>query len=223
MTEKFRLIDLDPGVYITNCLICNRTCHFPCSYNVDEDKHKCAAMKPRGDPVNAACTVCPEKCSWQKHVNNPKRYERYLVKETRTYEDLKKRYDVALEGKGAKETIVKKITVEKRQIETEVFSCIQQAHSCIENLDKIALKPNPLSQVQYIQILIEAERSDPRQGWEDRVLQYERAKKAAQLMSHIKGKTIQEYLKENGFTEEDISDGEEIPASKPPERTCKIS
>lgn len=223
VTEKFRLIDLDPGVYITNCLICNRTCHFPCSYNVDEDKHKCAAMKPQNDPVNAACTVCPEKCSWQKHVNNPKRYERYLVKETRTYEDLKKRYDVALEGKGAKETIVKKITVEKRQIETEVFSCIQQAHSCIENLDKIALKPNPLSQVQYIQILIEAERSDPRQGWEDRVLQYERAKKAAQLMSHIKGKTIQEYLKGNGFTEEDISDGEEIPASKPPERTCKIS
>mmetsp|Transcript_30564 Transcript_30564/g.34751 ORF Transcript_30564/g.34751 Transcript_30564/m.34751 type:complete len:278 (+) Transcript_30564:622-1455(+) len=28
----FRKIDLEPGRYVTNCLNCNRTCHFPCSF-----------------------------------------------------------------------------------------------------------------------------------------------------------------------------------------------
>ena len=26
-----RKVDLDPGVYVMNCLICNFTCHYPCS------------------------------------------------------------------------------------------------------------------------------------------------------------------------------------------------
>ena len=223
--QKQKLVDLDPGVYVTNCLTCNRTCHFPCKINTDEDKHGCAAMMPKNDPVNAACTACPGKCSWQKHKNNPKRYDTYIEYEVRTYEDLKKRYHVALEGKGAKESIIKKITTEKRQIEKDVFSCIQQAHSCIENLDKIALKPNPLSQEQYIELLIEAEKSDPRPGWEDRVRQYERAKKAAKLLFHIKGQTIETFLKESGITVEDLSDNDDIQTgqkSKLPQKSCMI-
>ena len=226
VVDKQRLVDLAPGEYVTNCLTCNCTCHYPCTINHDEDKHKCAAMK-KSDPANAACTVCPGKCSWQQHVNSPKRYEMYSEKEVRTYEDLKKRYHIALEGKGAKEAIVEKITAEKRQLEKEVFSCIQKAHACIQNLDKIALKPHPLSQVQYIELLIQAEKSDPRPGWQDRVHQYERAKEAARLMSHIKGQTMEAFLKECGFTEEDLSDDDDtqtVQHSQLPKNTlCRIS
>ena len=224
VVDKQRLVDLAPGVYVTNCLTCNRTCHYPCKINRDEDKLRCAAMKPRDDPDYAACTVCPGKCSWQQHVNNPKRYEMYSEKEVRTYEDLKKRYHIALEGKGAKEAIVKKITAEKRQLEKDVFTCIQKAHSCIQNLEKIALKPNPLSQVQHIELLIQAEKSDPRPGWQGRVQQYERAKKAAKLMSHIKEQTMDAFLKEYGFTEEDLSDDDDGQPSKLPTKSqCKLS
>lgn len=203
---KQRLELLDPGQYVTNCLVCNRTCHFPCGINRDEEKHKCAAMEPRGDPTKAVCKTCPGKCPWNKHVNNPKRFVDYIEKETRTYEDLKKRYHIAKEGKHTKESLVKKITAEKRQLEKEVLSYIEEAHSCLQNLDAMALKPNPLSQVQYIELLIQAEKLDLRIGWQDRVQQYERAKKAAKLMTHIKGQTIEQYLKEAGFTEEDLSD-----------------
>ena len=101
-----------------------------------------------------------------------------------------------------------------------MFSFIQQAHSCIQNLDRIALKPNPLSQVQYIELLIEAEKSDPRPGWQDRVQQYERAKKAAEIMTHIKGKTMEAFLKESGFAEDDISDDETKKICK---QSCIIS
>ena len=193
VVQKQRLEELDPGVYVTNYLACNRTSHFPCTINSDEHKHECAAMMPQSDPVDAACSVCPAKCSWQKYKNNPQRYEIYSEKVTRTYEDLNQ---VVLEAKGAKKTLINMITTEKRQIENNVFSSIQQAHSCIQILEKIALKPNPLSQVQYIEMLIEAEQHDPQPGWEDCVCQYERAKKAAKRMSHIKGQTIEVFLKD---------------------------
>ena len=226
VVHKQKLVELACGQFVTNCLTCNRTCHFPCSINRDEEKHKCAAMKPQGDRAKAACTVCPGKCSWEQHVNNPKRYVDYSEPEVRTYENLEKRYQLAMKGKCTKEAIVKRITAEKRQLEKEVFSCIQEAHSCIQNLDKIALKPNPLSQVQYIELLIQAEKSDPRPGWQDRVQQYERAKKAAQIMTHIKGQTIEAFLKECGFTEEDLSDDDTQtgqPSKLPKKSQCRIS
>ena len=39
---KITKIDLKPGEYVTNCLICNYTCH-PC-YIKDDNKIGCAAM-----------------------------------------------------------------------------------------------------------------------------------------------------------------------------------
>ena len=56
--------------------------------------------------------------------------------------------------------------------------------------------------------------------------QYERAKEAARLISHIKGQTMEEYLKDLGFTEEDLSDDDTQTGqhSKLPKKSlCKIS
>ena len=62
--QVMKKVQLDPGTYVTNCLNCNRTCHFPCAIPNDDGKAGCAAMR------GGFCTVCPEKCFWQKHVNN---------------------------------------------------------------------------------------------------------------------------------------------------------
>jgi hypothetical protein len=51
-----RKIDLHAGEYVTNCLTCHRTCHFPCAITDDKDKRGCAAMR------NGSCTVCPNTC-----------------------------------------------------------------------------------------------------------------------------------------------------------------
>ena len=226
VVPKYKHVDLAPGEFVTNCLTCNRTCHYPCTIIQDGEKYKCAAMKPQDDPAKAACDVCPGKCSWNKHVNNPKRYEPYEEIEVRTYDDLKKRYEVALEGKGSKKAIIKKISAEIRGLENEVLRFIQEAHSCIQNLDEIALKPNPLSQVEYIELLIQAEKDDPRPGWQDRVQQYEKAKMAAKLMNHIRGQTIEELLKESGFTNENLSDeylSDDDTYTAKPDETCRMS
>ena len=67
--QVMKKVQLDPGTYVTNCLSCNRTCHFPCAIPNDDGKAGCAAMR------GGFCTVCPEKCFWQKHVNNQYRSE----------------------------------------------------------------------------------------------------------------------------------------------------
>ena len=47
--SKVVKIDLNPGEFVTNCLECNRTCHYPCYIKKDEKKYKCAAMSRLGN------------------------------------------------------------------------------------------------------------------------------------------------------------------------------
>ena len=42
--------------------------------------------------TNGRCTVCPKKCTWDKHLNASYKYEEYTYEETITNEDLKKAY-----------------------------------------------------------------------------------------------------------------------------------
>ena len=49
-------ISLEARTYVTNCLKCNTTCHFPCFIPKDEDKSGCAAMR------GGECTVCEGRC-----------------------------------------------------------------------------------------------------------------------------------------------------------------
>ena len=41
--------DLQQGTYVTNCRVCNVTCHDNCQIPNDDDKAGCAAMKPQGE------------------------------------------------------------------------------------------------------------------------------------------------------------------------------
>ena len=41
--------DLPQGTYVTNCRVCNITCHDNCKIPNDEDKAGCAAMEPQGE------------------------------------------------------------------------------------------------------------------------------------------------------------------------------
>ena len=223
LVTKQRVIVLKTGEFVTNCLVCNRTCHYPCTITIDDEKHKCAAMKPQGDKDNSVCAICPGKCSWRKHVNAPKRLEFYQEVETHTYADIKKRYEQAIEGKCTKEKMVKKITEEKHEIEKQVYAHIQEARKCLENLDEIALKPNPLSEVQYIELLIQAEKLTPKLGWEERVYQYERAKKVAQMMAQIKNNDYETFMKESGFSPDELSDEEDTPDTAAKKKKCIIS
>jgi hypothetical protein len=167
---KQQKVNLTPGTYVTNCLVCNRTCHHPCFIPNDKDKFNCAAMK------GGHCTVCNEHCSWDKHCNNSYRFELYTEKVTKTYDEIKRRYEEGKEGVISVEEVIDRINQELEELCESIFQMIQKVQRCLKRLDEIALKPNPLTQVGYITLLIDAEKREAKLGWEDRVRYYEEAK-----------------------------------------------
>jgi hypothetical protein len=98
--QKSRKVDLKPGEYITNCIQCHHSCHYPCGIPQDADKRNCAAIT--GD----SCTVCPGKCHWNKHFNEPYRFENYVEEETRTAKETLERYEAAQKGLKSKKGIL---------------------------------------------------------------------------------------------------------------------
>ncbi|MBP0036594.1 MAG: 50S ribosome-binding GTPase [Roseofilum sp. SID1] len=185
---KTRKVDTPPGHYVTNCLQCNRTCHANCAYADDNDKYLCSAMDG-GGRASAVCTVCPGRCSWTKHVNRPYKFEDYVEEETRTSGDLKKRYDTALSGKNKAQSLIDALKKELQAVCEEVFRMIQRAQQSLHRLDEIALKPDPLTEVQYIDLLIASEKEECKVGWEQRVAYYQEARRCAQILSNMKSAT----------------------------------
>ena len=109
----YETIPLKNGEYVTNCLQCNYTCHYPCRIPDNDDKWKCYAMDStpleikEGTGQSACCKVCTGNCPWQVHKNTKERFELRHKFETRTSEDLKKKYDIAASGKSKVERMIK--------------------------------------------------------------------------------------------------------------------
>ena len=117
--------DTKPGQYVTNCLLCNFTCHIQCVFEKDEDKCKCSAM----DQISGLCKNCVEHCHWTSHVNNPYYFVLYKKTETRTSEDLRTRYETACAGKSATETMVINLKSDIQRLELQAQTMIREAHA----------------------------------------------------------------------------------------------
>ncbi|XP_033991875.1 uncharacterized protein LOC117487295 [Trematomus bernacchii] len=165
------------GKFITNCLVCNVTCHYPCKRPNNADKRKCWAIGRDGN-----CTQCKGKCPWNKHVNQKYRWGYKEVKEKQTFEDLKQKYHVASKAKGTVQEVIDKLKVEYQCHQTEVTEIMQRAAECLNRLGEIALKPNPLSTPDYIDLLIEGEKSEAELGWKQRVQHLMDMRGQAELM-----------------------------------------
>ena len=182
---KQRKIDLPTGRYVTNCLVCNFTCHDDCIYSNNKDKYQCSAMDNGGEE-DAKCCICPQKCHWEKHVNNPYYFEIYKEKEERTSEELQEKYKTALQGRSKVEAILSQINCYLLTVEDDVISKVTEVQRALQRLDKIALKQSPLTQVQHLDLLIEAEKQEGKPGYQSRIQIYEKAKKEAQILETAK-------------------------------------
>jgi len=188
---KQKKINLKRGQYVTNCLRCNCTCHFPCGIPDDGNKYNCLAME--GDRENAFCTVCG--CFWESHVNNTYRFELYDDIETRTSHDLKRRFDQAVKGKDKVESMIANINSYLENVAEDVFSMLQQVQQSLIRIDEIALKPDPLTQEEYLDLLIESEQQQRKPGWQQRMAYYQEAKKQAHILSKVRTNNDKRFKK----------------------------
>ena len=148
---------LEGRQYVTNCLNCSFTCHFPCGIPDDGAKYRCAAMDSR-DKSSAECKACPGHCSWTQHKNTRERFELTYVMETRNHDNLKNKYEVASSRKATAEEMIASSEQQLESAHAQLLTMTEEAQQCVEKLGKIALKPSPLTQVEYIQLLIESEK-----------------------------------------------------------------
>jgi hypothetical protein len=183
ITKQYK-VDLPKGTYVTNCLRCNYTCHYPCGIAEDKEKYRCNAMTPKDQ--NAQCSVCPNKCSWTAHVINSYQFVLYQESETRTSEDMKKRYQRATNYGQIAQEMVEVLKYEFTVIQTKVIDMIDGARKAIQRLEQIALKPNALSVIQYIELLIETEKNEAKLGWQQRIHHLNEAKQKAEIIQKLK-------------------------------------
>ena len=178
-----KTINLEVGQHVTNCLQCNRTCHFPCYIPNDGEKYRCWAMNNQSDENNAYCRVCAGGCRWNKHVNVPYRYEITTEYEQITYEDLKSKYNADLRGKKDTEALIKAINQRLSMVHQRVLTLVKKVQLCLRRLDEIALVPNPLTEVGYLELLIETEKQEAQSGYLNRIKWYQKALEEAKTIT----------------------------------------
>jgi len=162
--------------YDTNCLTCSNTCHFPCHIPKDEEKSQCAAMDPEGN-----CRICVGKCHWSVHHNVGYRIVHDEITVEKEYSEMRDKYQDAISGKMNAEKLMNQIRIEFETIQRTVLSTIDNIRKANNELKEIALRPNPLTSVQHIDLLIESEKQQQRFNWEKRVQNLEVIRRLAQI------------------------------------------
>ncbi|XP_048376331.2 uncharacterized protein LOC125446648 [Stegostoma tigrinum] len=168
------------GHFITNCQKCHFTCHYPCAIPNDSDKRGCAAMGHNG-----YCRVCPSKCVWSIHFNQKYKFDYETRKEKKTYKELKEKYEKASGEKMTQEKVMKKLQQELDGVQQVVFKLIETSSQCILRLEEIALRPNPLSTPEYIDLLIQSEKEEAKPGFLERIQSLNEVKQQAEIMAKI--------------------------------------
>ncbi|XP_044225087.1 uncharacterized protein LOC122994455 [Thunnus albacares] len=168
------------GNYITNCQQCYYTCHYPCPIPNDADKSGCAAMGSDGN-----CTQCSGKCCWNVHFNQKYRWDYPEVKEKRTVKELKEKYLKASKAKMPVQALFDELNAEYDHVQADVVTLMKRSAECLNRLKEIALKPNPLSTPEYIDMLIEGEKSEAKPGWKKRVQSLMKMREKAECLAKV--------------------------------------
>ena len=101
---------------------------------------------------------------------------------------------MAQSGKNLVEGMIGKIENDLTEVHNNVLSMMFKAQ---QSLDEIALKPNPLTRTEYLELLTESEKNEAKQGWKGRVQYYEEAKRQAEILSKAKDlKAAEKLIKE---------------------------
>lgn len=167
----------------TTCLICFQTCHDGCNCE-DNEKYGCSAMT--GDRNNAHCVVCPGKCHWSKHKNLPFIYEYEEYEETVTLNDLKKIYYGSKRELDTKTQLINGAKNDLLKLYKDCLKIQDLINKKINRLKEIALNKSVFAtDEEYIDLLIQTEKSDMKPGYDVRIEELLMLKKQKKILREI--------------------------------------
>ncbi|XP_074506007.1 uncharacterized protein LOC141776381 isoform X2 [Sebastes fasciatus] len=97
------------------------------------------------------------------------RWEYEEVKQKRTVKELKEKYLQPSEAKKSFEALVVELKAEYNHDQAKVVKLMENFTECLKRLEERTLKPDPFSTPEYIDMLIEREKSEAKLGWKHRV------------------------------------------------------
>ncbi|KAK2822861.1 hypothetical protein Q5P01_022926 [Channa striata] len=98
---------------------------------------------------------------------------------------MKEKYLKGKEAKKPVQALMDKLKSEYQQVQDEVVTLMNRSANCLNRLQEIALKPNPLSAPEYIDMLIEGEKHEAKSGWKQRVQALIKMKEKAETMDKV--------------------------------------
>jgi hypothetical protein len=182
--------DLPQGQHTSTCIICNYTCHYPCYIPDNNNKRNCSAMR------NGKCRVCEKKCEWNQHKNLPYIIEYNEIEETRSSEELRKKYFDSSSNLSAAEQILNNLNKEFEDILIDCYKKSDEIKKAVEELKKISLHVNPNEDYEeYIKFCIQNEEVEKKNGYLDRINGYKMLLKTFSLFKIISKKNIIKKIK----------------------------
>ena len=124
---------------------------------------------------NGKCTVCKYKCEWNQHRILPYIIEYKEIEETRSSEELRKKYVDSQSNKTASEQILNKLNEKFENILIDCYKKSDEIKKAVEELKRISLHVNPNEDYEeYIKFCIQNEENDKKNGYLDRIKGYKK-------------------------------------------------
>ena len=213
-TPKIRQVPVPPGLYMTTCMTCSTTCHKNCGIADDSGKRYCDCIE------KDYCKFCRGKCHWTQHKNRPYYYEDYMEEEVVTLNDLKKKY---CDSKSDLDTKTQLLIGAKDDLINLNIECINTQDlitKTINRLQEIALQKTVFeSSEEHIDLLIENEKSEHKEGWQTRIEGLELLKQQKKMLREIyhgenqKMNDMRKFIEDSLIKEKNLND---------PKATCSI-
>lgn len=161
---KLEHISIPDGQLTTMCKQCGITCHKNCGCS-NEYKYNCCAMNSSG-----YCDICKNKCHWSQHINCPYIIVEKHYEEECEFEDLKKKYTDSKSGLSVKTQMLQNLKKELITLNRECLNTQDLITEGINRLKEIALNKSVFAtSEEYIEMLIQGERQEQKEGYQIRI------------------------------------------------------
>jgi septal ring factor EnvC (AmiA/AmiB activator) len=82
---------------------------------------------------------------------------------------VREKYKAAKKQQSNAEEILQGLKEEIERLKSDIFKTMEEITDCSNVLKKIALRGNPLTVMDHVQIIIENEKRDEKPGYEERI------------------------------------------------------
>lgn len=178
--DVFEIVNLDWNRSMTNCMTCKRTCCRDCMVFISPALYMCHAMNWSG-----SCKICPKHCKFTEHKSCSFMFDIKRKKSQRTVDEIRDRYERAKEKKLSAQNLIGRIKAEFDSVQKNVLAMAESVRKSLQRLQEIALRPDPLTAVEYIDMLRENEKRQAKPGWLERIGQLDQLRQRAEQIKDI--------------------------------------